>query len=196
MNASNQEVSAAQIIESLSMVYGLKSLPRAGWIQSGVPGDDVESVASHSYGMSVIILYLSHVLEEKGIDVDRCLRMALVHDMAEALTGDKTPEDGISPVEKYTQESNALDKILKDLANPEEFRGLWEEFEAGETPEAQLVRRVDKLDMMIQAFLYEKTFNIRLDSFWKGIDSLFQDTESESIFNYLSNNRFEVESLE
>lgn len=184
----------ATIVASLEKAYGLKVLPRSGWLQARIPAEGVESIASHSYGMSLLLLYLAPELSEQGLDVDRALRMALIHDLAESITGDRTPEDGVSPMDKYAEESAALDHILFEMDNRSELRDLWEEFETGETQEAQLVRRMDKLDMLVQAFLYEKKYKTRLDPFWEGMASLFENSESEGIFNYLLNNRTKLES--
>lgn len=194
MKTTVKKQNPASILASLEQAYGLKTLARSGWLQSGIPADGVESIASHSFGMSLLILYLAPELEGQNVDLDRALRMALVHDLAESITGDRTPEDGISPVDKYAEESQALDQILTDLDSRQDVRQLWEEFEAGETPEAQLVRRMDKLDMLVQAFLYEKKYDTSLEPFWEGMTSLFQDSESEELFNYLLNNRNEFES--
>jgi putative hydrolase of HD superfamily len=193
MNSASKIESPDIIIDSLSQVYGLKQLARSGWIQSGIPRENVETIASHSFGMSVLILYYRNVLEAEKIDVDKALRMALIHDIGESITGDFTPEDGVSPLVKYKEESKAFEQLFRGITAGAEFRQLWEEFEAGETREAQLVRRMDKLDMLIQAFLYEKQFGIHLDSFWNDMDSLFQGSESEELFQYLFSNRFVVE---
>jgi len=49
---------------------------------------------------------------------------------------------------------------------------------------------------LIQAYLYEKKYEIRLDSFWKNMDDMFQGSESESIYTYISSNRFELKGNE
>jgi len=180
------------LIASLEKVYRLKSIPRSGWVQSGLPVDEVESIASHSFGMSLLILYLRTELQANGINVARALNMALVHDLAETITGDLTPADNISAEAKQLAESLAFGQLTDQLQDEDYFRALWDEFEAGESREAQAVRRIDKLDMLIQAYLYEKKFSIRLDSFWENMDTMFRDSESESLYNYIRSNRFQV----
>ena len=64
----------------------------------GIPFDKTESIADHMYRMSVMV---QTVLKPSDpINKDKCIKMALVHDMAEAITGDITPDDGISAEEK------------------------------------------------------------------------------------------------
>ncbi|MCF7808962.1 MAG: HD domain-containing protein [Candidatus Marinimicrobia bacterium] len=179
----------AQLLSSLENIYQLKTLSRSGWVQSGFPVEKVESIASHSYGMAMLVLYLEPELQVQGIDVDRALRMALIHDTAESITGDITPADGVLLDDKFSAESEAITTIYKQLGNGNRFRELWDEFENGQSQEAQLVKRIDKLDMLVQAYFYEKAFKIRLDSFWEGMDALFADSESEPLYIHMRNKR-------
>ncbi len=118
--------------------------------------------------------------------------MAMIHDIAEAIVGDLTPLDGVLLEDKHVAEANAFDQIVKDVQEGKYFKELWEDFETANSAEAMLVKRIDKLDMLIQAFLYEKKFSLRLDSFWENMDQLFKDSESESIYKYILSNRFEL----
>ncbi|MCF7921263.1 MAG: HD domain-containing protein [Candidatus Marinimicrobia bacterium] len=180
------------LISSLANIYRLKEIPRSGWLQSGISKDGVESIAAHSYGMAMLILYLRPVLLSRGVNVERALNMALIHDIAESIVGDLTPEDKVSEGEKYRAEAAAFRQIVSGVQTGEYFRDLWEDFEDNQSPEAQVVKRIDKLDMLIQAYLYEKKYGIRLDSFWENMDDLFKESESESIYTYIQLNRFQV----
>lgn len=71
---------------------------RTGWLKAGVPR--VESVADHSYRAALLAL----VLPESGVDRVRCMKMALVHDLAESIVGDITPSCGVSTDEKHRRE--------------------------------------------------------------------------------------------
>lgn len=55
-------------------------------------GQNAESIADHMYRMSIITMLCP---PEEGIDKDRCVKLALIHDMAEALVGDITPPDKV-----------------------------------------------------------------------------------------------------
>ena len=78
--------------------------------------------------------------------------MALVHDLAEAVVGDITPNDGVSDEEKAAMEREAMGTMTAALgARGEALMALWEEYEAGESAEARLVKDMDKLEMIAQA---------------------------------------------
>ncbi|NQV29451.1 MAG: HD domain-containing protein [Candidatus Marinimicrobia bacterium] len=180
------------LISSLEHVYQLKSIPRTGWLQTGIPEVDAESIAAHSFGMSMLILYLRPTLQSTGINVERALNMAMIHDIAESIVGDLTPEDNVLLEDKHRAEAEAFDQIVRGVSEGEYFKELWDEFEGNKSAEARLVKRIDKLDMLIQAYVYEKKFSTRLDSFWENMDNLFKDSESESIYSYILSNRFEL----
>lgn len=134
---------------------------RAGWVLSGIPAP--ESVSDHMYRMAVAAFALPPAVSAHA------MKLALVHDLAEALVGDITPHDGVSGEEKERRERAAMatirDEVLGGGVRGEDPAGqavgsqlvaLWEEYEAGETPAAALVKDVDKYEMVVQAFEYEK----------------------------------------
>ncbi|KAK8756844.1 hypothetical protein V5799_000456 [Amblyomma americanum] len=83
--------------------------------------------------------------------------MALVHDMGECIVGDITPTCGVSKEEKFRRESDAMDSLAKlvDKVSAEEFKSLWEEYEAQNSPESKVVKDLDMFDMILQAHEYE-----------------------------------------
>jgi len=88
------------------------------------------------------------------------IKLALVHDLAEALVGDITPRDGVSGEEKERRERAAMATVRDEVLQGEGALGkhlvdLWEEYEAGETEAARLVKDVDKYEMIVQAYEYE-----------------------------------------
>ncbi len=196
MNSAQNDSQTPVLISSLEQAYQLKSIPRSGWIQSDIPAIGVESIAAHSFGMSILILYLRPQLVEADINIERCLNMAIIHDLAEVIVGDITPLDQVSASDKYLAEAAAFQRIVQDVNGGDHLKQVWDEFEAEHTPESQLVKRMDKLDMLIQAYLYEKQYSLRLDSFWEGMNQLFKETESEPIYNYIQANRFETKRKE
>jgi 5'-deoxynucleotidase len=136
--------------EFFHLVNNLKGVRRAGWVQRGV--EDAESVADHSYGVAMFVLLLASHSE---VDRERCLAMAIVHDLAETLTGDITPTDGIPADEKQQAERGAINQLAR-LAGDEQFTAVWEEYCQGLTPEAQLVHEADALEMASQAISYKR----------------------------------------
>lgn len=96
-------------------------------------------------------------LVPETIDRDRCIKMALVHDLAEAIVGDITPHCGVSEEDKHSREKNAMANMVSliDGHIGKEIMELWEEYEQNSTPEAHFVKDIDKFDMILQADEYE-----------------------------------------
>ena len=135
-------------------VAKLKRVKRAGWVVSGVK--EPESVADHSFMTALMVLFLG---KDKGIDLDRTVRMAIIHDIAESQVGDIITwrNHHMAPEEKTKKEKEGMKRLLETLGKEgEEYMRLWLEFERGETPEARFVRQVDKLEMILQALEYER----------------------------------------
>ncbi|NTV23191.1 MAG: HD domain-containing protein [Nanoarchaeota archaeon] len=131
-----------------SFISRLKSLDRTGWTRHNIP--DHETVASHSYSVALLSMVCS---DELGLDCEKCMRLALVHDLAESVVGDMTPHE-ISSDEKHRLEKKAIFEIAKEVGSPKLMQ-LWEEYESGKSEEAKLVKELDKLDMVLQAKEYQ-----------------------------------------
>lgn len=151
-----QDSSNQNILSFLEHVGRLKHLPRTGWVLEKV--NKPESVAGHMYRMAV----MSFLLDRNDITLNRarCMEMSLIHDLAECVVGDITPHCGVSPEEKHNRET----KAMKDLASLAGSSGvhmfeLFQEYEEQKTPEAQFVKELDRFDMVLQAFEYEKQEN-------------------------------------
>jgi len=90
----------------------------------------------------------------------RCMKMALVHDLAEAIVGDITPTEfsGITKAQKHQLESRAMNTICSTLPYQiaKEIKELWTEYEESSTECAKHVKELDKFELLIQAFEYEK----------------------------------------
>ena len=133
----------------------LKRLYRQGWLKRGVPAELCESVAEHSFGTALLALLLAAPSGASSTPVDgsRAALIALVHELGEAYAGDITPVDGISDEEKTRLERESIQRALKGHPDLDWFVALWEEFEAGSSPEARFVRELDRLEMGLQAAL-------------------------------------------
>ncbi len=135
------------------MVAGLKKIPRQGWIdKAGILNP--ESVADHSYSMAVMAMLFG---DTAGIDACKMIRMSLLHDLAESITGDLTPEMA-TVGNKLAMETDAIEKITSTLPEHlrKKYRALWDEYSAQKSAESVLVHEVDKLDMALQASIYAK----------------------------------------
>lgn len=102
----------------------LQKQPRKGWVLRNV--ENPESIADHMYRMSVLALTMAG---SSDVDQARLVKMAIVHDIAEAIVGDITPVCGITEEEKHRQESTAILEIQKMLgqgtAVANEVVALW-----------------------------------------------------------------------
>jgi putative hydrolases of HD superfamily len=109
-----------------------------------------ESVAEHSWRLCLMALILSDKVE--NIDKNKCLRMALVHDLCEVFAGDINRLDLSKQKGKYTREKESIEKLIKLLPNDiaKEILELWLEFEEGNTPETKFVKLIDSLEVLIQ----------------------------------------------
>jgi putative hydrolase of HD superfamily len=119
--------------------------------------------------MSLICMFAPPALASK-LNIPHCSKMALVHDMAEALVGDITPVDGVPKTEKNRRENMTMDYFTKSLLGKvnggitgQELKDTWQEYEDGETMESKFVHDVDKLDLVLQMVEYEKALDHKLD---------------------------------
>lgn len=142
------------VVEACLEWIHLKQLYRQGWLRRGIPRAQCESVAEHTYAVAVLALLL--VDAEPQLDRDKVLRMALLHDFGEIYAGDLTPGDAVPQEEKQRREMQSVQQVLGKLPQGKAYLALWEEYEAGITSEAQFVRQVDRLEMALQATVYER----------------------------------------
>lgn len=145
----------------------LKTEKREGWRRFGI--NQGESIADHMYRMSIITMIAPPTLSSK-LDIPRCTRMALIHDMAEGLVGDLTPVDGVPKVEKSRREAATIDWIADDLLGKvhgglagQDLRAAWREYEDGVTAESKFVHDVDKIELILQMVEYERVNNCAID---------------------------------
>ncbi|WP_319526351.1 HD domain-containing protein [uncultured Desulfosarcina sp.] len=130
-----------RIVEFLFETMLLKRIHRTGYQFLG-PGK--ESVAEHTYGVMCIAWTLARLTP--SADAARLLTMCLVHDMPEARMGD------LNYVQKRYVDANeklALEHMTRGLPFGEDIRSLLDEFNDGETLEAQLARDADQLAFLI-----------------------------------------------
>ena len=142
----------------------LKQLFRQGWLARGVPPERCESVAEHSYGVSMLAMLLSDDFPHK-IDQHKLLQLALLHDVGEVNAGDITPADGVASEEKHRRERTGIESVFGRLAERQHWISLWEEYSAETSPEASLVRELDRLEMAIQAIAYHRSEGTQIQEF-------------------------------
>ncbi len=151
---------------------GLKTLLRHSWLSN----NRQESVAEHSWRMALMAIVFEKEISMK-VDMLKVLKMIIIHDLAEIRAGDHHAFKG-ELKNKFENEKNALEKILKNLPaeTREEIKDLWLEFEDLKTDEAKFARAMDKLEVLIQhneAELKtwdEKEFSFNLECSYKEVE--------------------------
>lgn len=160
-DASAGAESSGAVLRLMRHVHEIKELRRKGWVVSGIPSP--ESVADHSYGISVLATVFAMRLD---LDVGKTVITALLHDLCESIVGDITPHDGVDEDEKSDREDRAMAKVLHDLDQGGFLLELWRDFQYGRSPEGLLVGELDRLEMAFQADRYEATTGIKLAEFF------------------------------
>jgi putative hydrolase of HD superfamily len=178
----------------------LKKIKRKGVVFYGVK--DPETTAAHTFRMALMTWILGEEKKEK-IDIERALKMALVHDLCEVFAGDITPYDGILPKDKkaryefvrkwprfsqrekakrqnkkFRKEKKALEKLIKKLPEKlqKEIMDLWIEYEAGVTKEGRFVRQMDRAENLLEAFeLWKRDNNFPTKPWWQHADEVIDD---------------------
>lgn len=134
----------------------LKYKVRSGWNEThwNVSKERLESVAEHIYGTCILALSIDSEFETH-LDIDKVVKMLVLHELGEVVIGDITPFDNISPEEKMKNEHEAIKKVLGDLIKKEDYFALLMEFDERKTREAVFAYHCDKLDADIQAKIYQ-----------------------------------------
>ncbi|XP_026854563.1 HD domain-containing protein 2 [Electrophorus electricus] len=179
--------SMENMLQFLKLVGQLKQVPRKGWVYRHVKHP--ESVSDHMYRMSVMAL----TIQDRGVNKERCMKLALVHDLAECIVGDIAPADNISKAEKHRREKEAMVHITGLLSEDlhKELYQLWEEYETQSSPEAKLVKELDQLEMILQAHEYEELEGTpgRLQEFFSSTEGRFHHPEVLALARSLNEER-------
>lgn len=154
-------------ILELYLEFGhLKQLFRQGWLRRGVPEGRCETVAEHSFGVALLTILLAD-RHFPDLDAGKAARMALLHEAGEIDAGDIIPADGVDDAEKRELEERGVRRLFREFPGGADYIALWEEFEEGASPEARLVRQVDKLEMACQAGIYSHSKLIDASRFYQ-----------------------------
>ncbi|MGH9876887.1 MAG: HD domain-containing protein [Nitrososphaerales archaeon] len=137
-----------KVIEFLESANKLKWVERRGWV-ARVNVKQPESVADHCYLTAIICMVIADL---KGLNTNKVVKMALLHDLAESIIGDYMPEE-ISSERKHEEESKAIKTILNKLPPrlSSNYTKIWQEYKKQSSKEAALVHQIDKLEMAFQA---------------------------------------------
>ena len=154
---------AAAIVAALARLHPLDRVPRAGWLLRGVT--EPETVASHCHAVALLTQLVCEAWPG-GFDAGRAVAMALVHDCAEVATMDIPMPAGDARFREAKSRTERAVVASLFARVPSRAAELFAEFEHAETPEARLVRGLDKVQMMIRATCYEREGRGHLEDFW------------------------------
>ena len=173
----------------IAEIESLKNIDRTGYKQRGIP--QPENVAEHSYSTLWYALILA---TKESADVEKTLKMALMHDIGEVRLGDFSypmVQQYLSDQLKYELDKQATWDVLDNLPAPlqEEMQAIFEEFLQRKTLEANIVHNADKLQMMGQIVEYEKMYSINFHDFWQFADEYQWLASAREIYDVLKKSR-------
>ena len=142
------------IVEVFYEFNHLKALYRQGWLRHGIPKAQCETVAEHSLGVALLALFLADEFFP-ALDKGKLVWMGLLHDFGEIYAGDIVPGK-MSLAEKHALERKSVERVFGRLSKGRDYLAVWEEFEAGQTAEARFLKEIDRLEMGLQASVYEQ----------------------------------------
>lgn len=172
----------------------LKRLDRTGWVLRGLP-PGAESVAAHSYGVALTAMLLADECAARGarVNVERVLRLALLHDLQETRTGDmpRTVAQYYGRDARRRAERAAFDDIMRGLGSAQaagRYSALHEDYEERASLEARLVKAADVIDLLAQALYFERAGARGLSEFWEtaaahdfDLDGICREVVAEAI---------------
>jgi len=155
------------VLQFFENIFVLKNLYRQGWVRyHATKESETESVADHSFSVAVLsYLFAREYYPE--LDADKVLKLALFHDIGEVHAGDiplKSITTDFDIEEKQRKEKEGVNEVFLHLKHRDEYIALWEEFEYQKSPEARFVREIDKLEFVLQSYLYEKQHVGKMDT--------------------------------
>ncbi|WP_417524784.1 HD domain-containing protein [Marinovum sp.] len=135
-----------RMLSFLQRAEALKDTMRSGHTGRGHP----ESVAAHSWSLCLLVLLLED--EIAGVDLLQLLRLCLVHDLGEAISGDVPAIHQDPADDKSAKERADLVTLCEGLPDDVTARllALWEEYDRGQSSEAVLAKGLDKIETMVQ----------------------------------------------
>lgn len=194
------------MISTLIELQRLKGLERTGWMLRGIAAGK-ESVADHSYGVLVAAMLLADEMVSRGLsmDIERVLRIAVLHDWAEVRVGDmpRTATEYFGAEVRKRAERAAFDDIVEQIGNDaiaKNYSALHNDYEERKSLEAQIVKAADVIDLLVQTLAFERAGRRGLDEFWDAIaernpelDGVAGDVVKE-VLNQLADERRQVRS--
>lgn len=135
-----------KVIRFIKEIENLKSVTRTAWTKTGRR----ESTAEHSWRLAMLLMVLRE--DFKDLDIDKAIKMSLVHDLGELYDGDISAKLQNDNDNKAYMEEKAMRRMLTILPEnlAENIYDLWKEYNECSTKEAKLVKAMDKLETIVQ----------------------------------------------
>lgn len=142
------------IISFYLLATTLKEKVRSGLLLWKVKKERLESVAEHIYGTCILAIGIDSEYN-LNLDLNKVLKMLVLHELEEVFIGDITPFDNVTKEEKIKLGKIAVKKVLADLIKKDEYESLLEEFNSHITDESLFAFMCDKLECDIWIKVYE-----------------------------------------
>ncbi len=169
------------LVRILKHSNDLKRVPRTGWVQK-VGIQDAESVAAHSYGVTLLAVALA---ERAGYDPLKLAKLALVHDLSESIVGDIVHKNGCEDDDRIREDKESKELVANDrIFGSTEWRPYADDAVNLGSPEAKFLKELDKLEMVSQALGYENIAENpeALREFWEGVEAKIENPIVKEIF--------------
>lgn len=159
-------------IKFVMIIDDMKNIFRRNLI---IDGSRRENDAEHSWHFAMLAMILEEYSAEK-INIERVLKIALVHDLIEVYAGDTFAYDEKGNEDKHDREMQAAEKLFSilDPVQGAEIRALWDEFEQMETPEARYANAIDRIQPLILNYMTNghtwKEGNVHSTQIYKRMD--------------------------
>ena len=144
------------VLDFYILATKLKDVIRHGWMSDhwNIQKDRLESVAEHVYGTCILAIGINSEYD-LNIDINKVIKMLVVHELEEVLIGDVTPYSGVTPEEKIELGHEAVLKVLGNLVKKQEYYDLIVEFDSHETKESKFAFQFDKLEADLMSKVYQ-----------------------------------------
>lgn len=168
-----------------------KKLLRSGFVREKIK--DPESVAEHSFRVGLLAMVLSNKLGFE-LDKEKLIKMALLHDIGEIVTGDIVVQRGeVLDIElrdqKEQQEEKGIREIFGKIGEGEIYREIFAQMIQRQTPEAKIFWQFDKLELALQALEYEEEQGHQLDEFFLDAKTNISDPFLRKLLEEIIENR-------
>lgn len=159
-------------IKFLLVIDEMKNVLRRNLV---VDGSRRENDAEHSWHLAMLAMILEEYSAQK-VDIERVLKITLVHDLVEVYAGDTFAYDVKGNEDKLDREIEAANRLfgMLDPVQGAEIRALWDEFEAKETAESRYANAVDRLQPLLLNYMTNghtwKTGDVHAPQIYKRMD--------------------------